>query len=100
MSASQGDCPLSAIHPLGSLGLFGTQEPRRDALKSDGDVVEILETFDLTGRLRDAAELAGCSPNTVARAVRLWARDRPLEEPIRRNQPRGSTPRQGRGAGS
>jgi len=31
--------------------------------------MEILEGFDLTGSYRDAAELAGCSPNTVARYV-------------------------------
>ena len=39
-------------------------------MKSAGDVVEILEAFDLTGSLRDAARLAGCSPMTVARYVR------------------------------
>ncbi len=55
-------------------------------MKSDGDVVEIHEAFDLTGSLRDAAELAGCAPNTVGRYVRLRARGRPLEVPIRRNQ--------------
>lgn len=42
--------------------------------------------FDLTGSLRDAAEFAGSSPNTVARCVRLRARGRPLDEPVRRNQ--------------
>lgn len=31
--------------------------------------MEILEAFDLTGSLRDAAELAGCSHHTVARYV-------------------------------
>ncbi len=31
--------------------------------------MEILEGFDLTGSYRDAAELAGCSPNTVIRYV-------------------------------
>jgi hypothetical protein len=30
---------------------------------------EVLETFDLTGSLRDAARLAGCSHHTVARYV-------------------------------
>ncbi len=40
-------------------------------MKSAGDVVEILEAFDLTGSLREAARLAGCSPNTVARYLRL-----------------------------
>lgn len=33
--------------------------------------MEILEAFDLTGSLRDAAELAGCSHHTVARYVEL-----------------------------
>jgi transposase len=40
-------------------------------VKHAGDVVEILEAFDLTGSLREAARLAGCSPMTVARYVRL-----------------------------
>ena len=31
--------------------------------------MEILEAYDLTGSLRDAAELAGCSHHTVARYV-------------------------------
>jgi len=31
--------------------------------------MEMLEVFDLTGSLRDAAELAGCSHHTVARYV-------------------------------
>jgi transposase len=48
--------------------------------------VEILEAFDLTDSLRDAAELAGCSPNTVRRYVHLRARGRPLAEAIRRDQ--------------
>ena len=33
--------------------------------------MEILEAFDLTGSLRDAGELAGCSHHTVARYVSL-----------------------------
>ncbi|MFP5342503.1 MAG: IS21 family transposase [Candidatus Limnocylindria bacterium] len=40
-------------------------------MKHAGEIVEILEAFDLTGSLRDAARLAGCSPMTVARYVRL-----------------------------
>ena len=55
-------------------------------MKSAGEAVEILEAFDLTGSLRGAAELAGCSPNTVARYVRLRARGRSLDEPARRDQ--------------
>ena len=38
-------------------------------MKSVGEIMEILEAFDLTGSLRDAAELAGCSHHTVARYV-------------------------------
>ena len=36
-------------------------------MKSAEEIMEILEGFDLTASYRDAAELAGCSPNTVAR---------------------------------
>ena len=35
-------------------------------MKSAGEIMEILEAFDLTGSLRDAGELAGCSHHTVA----------------------------------
>jgi hypothetical protein len=38
-------------------------------VKSAEEIMEILEGFDLTGSLRDTAELSGCSPNTVARYV-------------------------------
>jgi len=38
-------------------------------VKSAEEIMEILEAFDLTGSLRDAAELAGCSHHTVARYV-------------------------------
>jgi transposase len=66
--------------------LLRSQEPRRDTVKSAGEAVEILEAFDLTGSLRAASELAGCSPNTVARYVRLRATGRPSTEPTRRTQ--------------
>jgi molybdenum-dependent DNA-binding transcriptional regulator ModE len=36
-------------------------------VKCAGEIMEILEAFDLTGSLCDAAELAGCSHHTVAR---------------------------------
>jgi transposase len=42
-------------------------------LKSAEEIMEMLEAFDLTGSLRDAGELAGCSHHTVGRYVR--ARD-------------------------
>src|SRR4051812_1229589 len=43
--------------------------PEEGHVKSAGEIMEILEGFDLTGSLRDAAELAGCSHHTVARYV-------------------------------
>jgi len=43
-------------------------------VKSAEEIMEILEAYDLTGSLRDAAELAGCSHHTVAQYVA--ARDR------------------------
>lgn len=55
-------------------------------MKSAGEAVEILEAFDLTGRLRAASELVGCSPNTVARYVRRRALGRPSAESVRRSQ--------------
>jgi hypothetical protein len=47
-------------------------------VKSAEEIMEILEAFDLTGSLRDAAELAGCSHHTVARYVTERAAGRPL----------------------
>jgi transposase len=48
--------------------------------------MEILEAFDLTGSLRDAAELAGCSHHTVARYVAAREAgglcDRPATRPM------------------
>jgi hypothetical protein len=38
-------------------------------VKSAEEIMQILEAYDLTGSLRDAAELAGCSHHTVARYV-------------------------------
>jgi hypothetical protein len=35
-------------------------------VKSAEEIMNILEAYDLTGSLRDAAELAGCSHRTVA----------------------------------
>jgi len=37
--------------------------------KSDREIMEILEAFDLTRCPHSAAELAGCDPKTVARYV-------------------------------
>ncbi len=38
-------------------------------MKFAEEIMEILAAFDLTGSLRDAGELAGCSHNTVGRLV-------------------------------
>jgi transposase len=40
-------------------------------VKSSGEIMEILEAYDLTGSYRSAAELAGCSHHTVSRYVAL-----------------------------
>ena len=54
-------------------------------MKSDEEIMEILEAFDLTRSFRDAGELANCSPNTVAHWVAL--RDAgTIEVPVRRDQ--------------
>ena len=42
-------------------------------MKSAEEIMEILDAYDLTGSLRDAGELAGCSHHTVKRYVQ--ARD-------------------------
>lgn len=53
-------------------------------MKSDEEIMEILEAFDLTRSFRDAGELAACSPNTVAHWVA--ARDTgALDVPARRD---------------
>jgi transposase len=55
-------------------------------LKSDEEIMEILEAFDLTQSYRDAAELAGCSPNTVAGYVVARGEGRLSSAPARRGQ--------------
>ncbi len=52
-------------------------------MKSDEEIMEILEAFDLTRSFRDAGELAGCSPNTVAHWVAARD-DATLQSPARR----------------
>jgi len=44
-------------------------------VKSAEEIMNILEAYDLTGSLRDAAELAGCSHHTVARYVAAREQD-------------------------
>jgi transposase len=55
-------------------------------MKSDEEIMEILEAFDLTRSYRDAAELAGCSPSTVAHYVEAREQGRLSISPPRRDQ--------------
>ena len=55
-------------------------------MKSDEEIMEILEAFDLTKSYRDAAELVGCSPNTVAQYVEAREEGRLTSRPVRREQ--------------
>ena len=48
--------------------------------------MEILDAYDLTGSLRDAAELAGCSHHTVKRYVEARAKAGPPAPPAKREQ--------------
>lgn len=55
-------------------------------MKSDGEIMEILAAYDLTGSLRAAAALAGCSHHTVAKHVAARDAGRPIAEPVHRER--------------
>jgi transposase len=55
-------------------------------VKDAGEIMEILEAYDLVGTYRGAAELAGCDHHTVKRYVQRRERG----EPLARAVPRGS----------
>ena len=55
-------------------------------MKSDGEIMEILAAYDLTGSLRATAELTGCSHHTVARHVAARDAGRPIAEPAPRDR--------------
>ncbi|MGP0221438.1 IS21 family transposase [Paenarthrobacter sp. NCHU4564] len=55
-------------------------------MKSDGEIMEILAAYDLTGSLRATAELTGCSHHTVARHVAARDAGRPIAEPAARDR--------------
>jgi transposase len=55
-------------------------------LKSAEEIMEILDAYDLTGSLRDAGELAGCSHHTVKRYVQARDAGGVREAPERREQ--------------
>jgi hypothetical protein len=45
--------------------------PEEEHVKSDEEMVRILEAFDLTRNFRDAGELTGCLPDAVANYVAM-----------------------------
>ena len=55
-------------------------------MKVDVEIVEILAAYDLTGTLRAAAELTGCSHHTVARHVAARDAGQPIAEPAYRGR--------------
>src|ERR1035437_5662188 len=55
-------------------------------MKSDGEIMEILAAYDLTGSLRATSELTGCSHYTVARHVAARNAGRPMAEPAYRGR--------------
>ena len=55
-------------------------------MKSDGEIMEILAAYDLTGSLRAASELAGCSHHTVAAHVAARDAGRPIGQPAPRTK--------------
>src|SRR5208283_3713944 len=56
--------------PAWLVSAIWTSFPGRGRVKSAEEIMNIVEAYDLTGSLRDAGELAGCSHHTVARYVR------------------------------
>ena len=50
-------------------GVESNRMPEEGQLKSDGEIMEILAAYDLTGSVRSAAVLVGCSHHTVAAYV-------------------------------
>ena len=55
-------------------------------MKSDGEIMEILAAYDLTGSVRSAAVLVGCSHHTVAAHVAARDAGRPVGDLARRPQ--------------
>ena len=68
MSASVRGPPGWALLPL-DCSLLTKPSSWRSKVKSREEIMNMLEAFDLTGSLRDAGELAGCSHHTVAAYV-------------------------------
>jgi len=50
----------------GQVAVLMRHRPQEEHVKSAEEIMNMLEAFDLTGSLRGAGELAGCSHHTVA----------------------------------
>lgn len=55
-------------------------------MKRTEEIMEILAAYDLTHSYRDAAELVGCAPNTVARYIRARDAGELTATPVQRTQ--------------
>src|SRR5690606_27499706 len=55
-------------------------------MKSDAEILEIFEAYDLTGSVWSAAQLAGCAAETVQRYVALRAAGGVPEQRVRRGR--------------
>ena len=55
-------------------------------MKFDGEIMETLAAHDLTGSFRGAAELTGCSHDTVARHIAAPDAGQPIAEPAYRGR--------------
>jgi transposase len=67
--------------------MFGVESnpmPEEGRVKSDGEIMEILAAYDLTGSQRTAAVLVGCSHHTVAAHVAARDAGRAVGTPARR----------------
>ena len=59
--------PFMTKTPPSGLLMFArmSNRPERPVTKSDREIMEIFEAYDLTGCAHSAAQLAGCDPKTV-----------------------------------
>src|ERR1700722_18586407 len=69
---------------LGVLSVLKHPTTEEEHVKSDEEIMEILEAFDLTGSYRDDGELGGCPHHPVADHVEARAAGR-LGEVARRD---------------
>lgn len=66
--------------------MLSTRDTQEEPVKHPEEIMQILEAFDLTKSYRDAGELVGCSPNTVAHWVARRDAGELTATPVRRPQ--------------